>query len=240
MNPDVVLEFAKYCVAAYDEAPKGAFQLEDGQSMPRGFAYRFEEYGVIAFAGSESILDWLTDFQCIPRRYENGAAHRGFLGEFEKVWPQISKIFRGVPAGYKIGITGHSLGGALSMLAAMELGKMFGCDVTHVSLGCPRVFDPILAAEFDLIVPNSVRIQHHDDLVPRVPKLWYQHAGKLLRIGDNGKEIKFSGIIGTIERWFEVVKADLLFSAAEDHPIHNYIPAILNWHQRMVKKGGIL
>jgi hypothetical protein len=237
MTPDTILDLAEHCLVAYDDAPQGSFALEDGQSKPRGFAYRFEDSGLIAFAGSESILDWLTDFMCIQKRYEKGAVHRGFLDEFEKVWPQISKIFRGIPSGFKIQITGHSLGGALSMLAAREFGKMFGCDVTHVSFGCPRVFDRILANEFNKIVPNSIRIQHHNDLVPRVPKILYRHSGKLIRIDDDGKEIKFAGILGTIERWFEVARADLTLSAGEDHPIRNYIPAIRKWYERMIAKG---
>lgn len=240
MTPDIVLGLAIQCSAAYGRVPDGAFALEDGQSKPRGFAYRNPEGGLIAFAGSESILDWLTDFQCIQKRYERGAVHKGFLEEFEKVWLQISKIFRGIPPMSRIQITGHSLGGALSMLTALEFSKIFGADVTHVSLGCPRLFDPVMAKEFSRFVPNSIRIQHHDDLVPRVPKVNYRHAGRLIRINDDGKEIKFSGILGTIERWFEVAKADLTLSAGTDHLIKNYIPAVLNWRDRMVKKGGVL
>jgi hypothetical protein len=240
MNPNLVLDLVEYCAIAYDGAPSRSFALEDGQARPRGFAHRFPDFGIVAFAGSESILDWLTDFQCIQKRYEDGAVHRGFLDEFGKVWPQITRIFRGIPAGYKIQVTGHSLGGALSMLAAREFSKMFGCDVTHVSFGCPRVFDPTLANEFNRLVPNSVRIQHHDDLVPRVPKVNYRHAGRLIRIDDNGKEIKFSGILGTIERWFEIAKADLTLSAETDHLIKNYVPAVQNLRNRKLSKGGVL
>jgi hypothetical protein len=239
MNPDSVVYLLEQCRIAYDGAPQRSFALEDGQSRPRGFAYRQDGGGLIAFAGSESILDWLTDFQCIQKRYDIGAVHRGFLDEFEKVWGQLFKIFRGIEPGFPMYITGHSMGAALSALAAREFAKIYGSDVTHVPFATPRLFDPTLAKEFNRLIPKSLRIQHHDDLVCRVPKINYRHAGKLLRINDDGKEIKFSGILGTIERWFEIAKADLMLSAGTDHLIKNYIPAVRNWRDRKLSKGGI-
>lgn len=238
MTPDLVYELLEQCVVAYNGAPVGSFALEDGQSKPRGFAYRYSDGGLISFAGSETILDWLTDFQCIHKRYEGGSVHKGFLEEFEKVWGQISKIFRGIPSGYPIRVTGHSMGAALSTLTARELAKMFSADVTHVPFACPRLMDWTLSREFNKLVPKSLRIQHHDDLVCRVPKVGYWHAGRLLRIGDDGKEIKFSGILGTIERWVEIAKADLTLSAETDHLIKNYVSAVRNWRDRRLSKGG--
>jgi hypothetical protein len=240
MSPDLIYSLLEQCVVAYNGAPIGSFALEDGQSKPRGFCHRFQEGGLIAFAGSESILDWLTDFQCIQERYDGGAVHRGFLGEFDKVWSQLYKIFRGIPVGYPIQITGHSMGAALSGLAARELAKIFGADITHVPFAPPRFLDWTLSREFNRLVPKSLRIQHHDDLVCRVPKIRYWHAGKLLRIGDDGKEIKFSGILGTIERWIEIAKADLLLSAETDHLIKNYVSAVRNWRDMKLTKGGVL
>lgn len=237
MNPELVFSLLEQCVVAYNGAPIGSFALEDGQERPRGFVYRFKEIGLVVFAGSESILDWLTDFQCIQKRYGKGFVHGGFLFEFEKVWPQIERIFRGIPVGYQINVTGHSMGAALSGLAAMEFSKVFGSDVTHVPFAPPRFLDGILAKEFNKLVPKSLRIQHHDDLVCRVPKIGYQHAGRLIRIGDDGKEIRFSGILGTIERWIEVARADLSLSAGTDHLIKNYVLAVRKWRDRIMSKG---
>jgi hypothetical protein len=234
----LIYHLAEQCSIAYDDIPSGTIALHDGQHMPRGFACRTVAGGLIAFAGSESILDWLTDFHCIQEKYiDAGYVHRGFNAEWGKVAGQIFKLFHGLPQGYPIQVTGHSLGGALATLAAHPLSRDFGFDVTLVTFGSPRVYDASAAKDLDSLVKKSYRIQHHDDLVPRVPKLNYRHVGNLTRINDDGKEIRFSGILGTLERLWEVEKADLNFSALTDHPIRNYLPAIKNWYNRATLKG---
>ena len=121
--------------------------------------------------------------------------------------------------------------------SGVDVKGVTGFDVTLVTFGSPRVYDASAAKDLDSLVKKSYRIQHHDDLVPRVPKLNYRHVGNLTRINDDGKEIRFSGILGTLERLWEVEKADLNFSALTDHPIRNYLPAIKNWYNRATLKG---
>ena len=233
MTPDTILAMSKQCAQAYGIVPYGAEALSDGQEKARGFAFHTPMGGSVAFAGSESILDWLTDFNCIQEKYNNsGFVHHGFATEFKKVSPQLFSIFRGLPAHYPIQVTGHSLGGALATLAAYAFASEYNFDVTLVTLGSPRVGDATFAAYVNKLVPDSIRIQHHDDLVPRVPKLEYRHIDKLLRLDDNGEQIIFQGLRGTLERWFTLAKADLEGSAERDHPIRNYLPPIEKWCQR--------
>lgn len=226
MTPDEILSLALWCRHAYDPAAPGMIALHDGQEKDRGFAIRARDQGVVVFAGSESILDWLTDFQCLQTDYLDFAAvHFGFLNEFRKVWPQIDEIFRGMPVGYPISVAGHSLGGALATFAAHAFYRK-GYKVRLLTLGSPRVGDANFAKAVNAGVVDSVRIQHHNDLVCRVPKIWYRHVDGLVRLDDDGKPMVFAGVFGALERIFEVAKADLQLSAGVDHLIDRYIPAV--------------
>lgn len=240
MTPGTVLFLANAAQISYDEVPVGSVPILDGQASPRGFMSAGKESGLIAFAGTRSIMDWLTDANIIQDPYpEAGFVHRGFLDKFREVWPEIVETFKYKPTGYPVSVAGHSLGGALGTLTAYALSRSFLFVPELLTLGSPRVGDPVFARNFNEAVPDSLRIQHHDDLIPRAPKLGYAHVDKFLRIDDDGREIKFSGIWELFERILKVSKADLLGSAETDHLITNYIPALRNWYRRVsIKKGA--
>lgn len=232
MTPETIAFLTECSEKAYGEIPENFTPIIDGQMKPRGFFLAGKDAGLVSFKGSKSPLDWLIDFDITQEPYfDIGYVHQGFLFEFRKVWPQISAEFHEHGPGYPVRVTGHSLGGALATLAAHAFSRR-GFDVELVTLGSPRVGDFGFVQAFNRAKIDSVRIQYHDDLVPRVPKLGYGHVDKLLRIGDDGREIWFSGIRGTVERWFEVAKADLEGSAETDHKIEKYVNAVKNWVER--------
>lgn len=67
----------------------------------------------------------------------------------------------------KIYVTGHSLGGALSLLAAPEIKKTFGhADLTY-AYGCPRVGNSNFAKFIEEM--NGLRIIHYADIVVHLP-----------------------------------------------------------------------
>ena len=85
-------------------------------------------------------------------------------------------------------LTGHSLGGALALLAARELGAALGGKLDLYTFGSPRVGDTALAAEILRATARCSgpwRVVNNDDyLVPRFPRgtpanrLWdYVHVG---------------------------------------------------------------
>jgi hypothetical protein len=240
VTPDIVAFLADASDQAYHLVPDGAIPISDGQDEPRGFFSADKYRGLVSFAGTKSILDWLTDARIIQDPFkEDGFVHRGFQGRFWSIWPQIKRGFSGFSPGYPVLVTGHSLGGALASLAAYEFAKDFRFVPTLVTFGSPRVGDKGFVRAFGETVKDSLRIQHHDDLVPRVPKIFYEHVDKLLRIGDDGHEIKFSGIWGMFERMLEVAEADLRLSSVTDHLIENYLPAVRNWYRRVSQKKGV-
>ena len=136
-------------------------------------------YLVLAFRGTEKkISDWLTDARCVPTVEGKTRVHTGFLEAFTKnvdaegrtVEEAAREILDRPEARDDHGrplplfITGHSLGGALALLAT----KLIAPDVTGAcyTFGAPRIGN----YEFFRFIKTPVyRIVNSSDIVPRVP-----------------------------------------------------------------------
>lgn len=149
-------------------------------------------YLVLAFRGTEKkVSDWLTDVRCVPTVDRKTKVHTGFLDAFtknvdaegrtvEEVAREIldrpeAKDKKGRPL--PLFITGHSLGGALALLAT----KLIAPDVTGAcyTFGAPRIGN----YEFFRFIKTPVyRVVNSSDIVPRVPPgavmLLLTHAAK--------------------------------------------------------------
>jgi hypothetical protein len=92
--------------------------------------------GVLAFRGTEptNAISWLTDTDVIFRPVGDGMVHRGFYANLEAIWEEVSaKLDHALqPGGGSndgpdmqpmecLYITGHSLGGAMAVVAAAKL-----------------------------------------------------------------------------------------------------------------------
>lgn len=121
---------------------------------------------VLAFRGTQpSIQDVLSDIKAdlVPAPGA-GRAHRGFLEAYDNVKVQIKGALEKHRGEVPLYITGHSLGGALAMVATRYLGN----DSTGATytFGCPRVADNVF---FESIKTPVYRIVNAADGVPRVP-----------------------------------------------------------------------
>lgn len=120
---------------------------------------------VLAFRGTQpSVKDVLTDIKAdLVSAPGGGRIHRGFLEAYQKVADQIEAVLNKYDK-LPLYITGHSLGGALSLVATRYLGS----DSTGATYayGCPRVADD----DFFLSIKTPVyRIINAADAVARVP-----------------------------------------------------------------------
>jgi triacylglycerol lipase len=155
---------------------------------------------VIAFRGSSSPQDFLQDakFDMEPLAYlrHNSAqpctvqVHRGFLEDFDAlnvaVVNQVRRslaTFERVSPHPKIYITGHSLGGALAILCALEFSRQKLSPAAVITFGQPRVGN---ATFRDLYNAALGDITHHvvnaDDPIPLTPPLLFGYR-------DEGNEV---------------------------------------------------
>ncbi|WP_027722892.1 lipase family protein [Maridesulfovibrio zosterae] len=134
--------------------------------IPADISCNFPGMFVIVFRGTEtdSIKDIKTDIsaQLIPAP-GGGKIHSGFLAAYQKVEDDLIQEIE--KAGDKpIYITGHSLGGALAMIATKYLaGDSIGATYTF---GAPRVADD---AFYEGIKTPVYRVVNSADGVARLP-----------------------------------------------------------------------
>lgn len=131
---------------------------------------------LIAFRGTEplNVRDWVTDLM-IATVYAPvgvGKIHRGFDAAFAAISPQLELALNEQHDGHSpIWITGHSLGGALSVLAAVQLSFAQQLPVQGVyTFGQPRVGDRTFAKFLRKALQDRVvRFVNDRDIVPQVP-----------------------------------------------------------------------
>ncbi|KAA8498137.1 Lipase [Porphyridium purpureum] len=81
---------------------------------------------------------------------------------------------------FRILVTGHSLGGALATLFALDLKVSCGIDSEVYTFGQPRVGNKAFARFYNSEVPQTFRIINDWDVVPHLPlrKAGFHHCGQ--------------------------------------------------------------
>lgn len=146
---------------------------------------------VIAFRGTANIRDVLTDVDCWREEIREGYVHQGFYASLATV---ISQIIIAVEQSAKpVILTGHSLGGALAMLAGYRLALHASKIHSVYTFGQPRVGNAGFARYYNFYNTfPTFRVTNGTDPVPWVPWLWgrYRHAGTEEFMPDGESRIK--------------------------------------------------
>lgn len=145
----------------------------------QGFVARRDDIVIVAFRGTEPINadDWLSDVNYHQRTLDDdvpGLLHGGFANALGAgVSEQMRDAVASLAAEEKtrLFITGHSLGGALAVLAAALLHFHFHRRIAGVfTYGQPRVGNPAFSTAYDQALGAvTFRYVNDLDLVPHVP-----------------------------------------------------------------------
>ncbi|GMM37107.1 putative lipase [Saccharomycopsis crataegensis] len=171
---------------------------------------------LIVYRGTLSITDALKDAELILEDYtpinggntacEDCKVHQGFMDLFkstyDEIFPLVIQELQEHPD-YSITVTGHSLGGALTNLALIEL-KLLGYNPLVISLAGPKIGNQELsdyvdelcgteeldekyqAGEIEELTEGFWRVIAKDDYVPLVPPgKVYTHAGLEFKLLDS-------------------------------------------------------
>ncbi|MEO0407493.1 MAG: lipase family protein [Cyanobacteria bacterium P01_A01_bin.135] len=193
----------------------------------------------IVFRGSESSYDWEINFDTAQERAEfdekiiqdviveeeareqdypyqgrnrsESLIHRGFTAAYFSVRDQLHQAIASRDI-TEVAVTGHSLGGALATLCAVDLQYNFPSlkSLEAYTFGAPRVGNRGFSESYNERVPRSYRFVNGMDIVPALPRWWqgrYAHVASEVRIG---QRVKFS----------------FLQSRFKDHGIAEYIEAL--------------
>jgi predicted lipase len=139
---------------------------------------------VIAIRGTEGTLEWIHDaeFCQVPCPFLVGAGHTedGFTAMYESLRtgaaansPTVVSALATLSYPHPVSsvtICGHSLGGALATLLALDVAANTAFKNPAVyTYGSPRTGDSLFASTFDQVVNNSYRVANRLDIVPTLP-----------------------------------------------------------------------
>ena len=139
---------------------------------------------VIAIRGTVGTLEWIHDaeFLQVPCPFLVGAGHTedGFTAMYESLRIGADANSTSVVSALanlkfprsvsSMTICGHSLGGALATLLALDVAANTAFNNPAVyTYGSPRTGDSLFANTFDQVVKNSYRVANRLDIVPTLP-----------------------------------------------------------------------
>ena len=212
-NPNLAMSALYFCKAAYCDASAisswscGACSYHPGMQSVSVFtnssieSQGFTGYDsnmnavIVAFRGSSNIPNWISDLNFFKTSYpycSGCEVHRGFFHEWQSLMGPMMPTIRGLVSQYNapVLVTGHSLGAAVTILAAMDIIRSITSSVTVYNFGEPRVGTPVFTqwATSQLAGGRQFRVTHERDPVPHVPpmdfgflhaphELWYDNDG---------------------------------------------------------------
>lgn len=164
----------------------------DGTMYAIGFWSPNLDYACVGFTGTYFRTQWLNDMKVGFAKCDQldgfkpeMKLHKGFYLEYLSIrerlrdwWLKLKTSGIGVR---HLFLTGSSMGGALSTIAAFDLADLVDGQMIHYSFASPRVGSVIFAEEYNRRVPTGIRVFNTEDLVVGVPPAIgtnsYMHVG---------------------------------------------------------------
>ncbi|MGW1990253.1 lipase family protein [Embleya sp. NPDC001921] len=210
------------------------FPIEDTQA----YVMASDRMVVAAFRGTEpaQIRDWLSDATTppVPGPGGTGFVHHGFNQALASVYPEVRDTVAGMRTdGQTVWFTGHSLGGALAMLAG---ARMYFEDPRQLpdgvyTYGQPRTCERILAgAHKKAFKERHHRFVNNNDVVPLLPpEPPFTHVEHLRHFDADGKLHDRMPVLAGLTDRAKGLTADPLAPASDgvrDHAMKNYLACL--------------
>ncbi|NUS66150.1 MAG: lipase family protein [Saccharothrix sp.] len=193
---------------------------------------------VTAFRGTEPLRlrDWFSDVTIPPwpGPAGTGLVHYGFAEALRGVIPSVVAAVQELRDGEQtVWFTGHSLGGALAMLAAAWLHFEEPRLTAHgvYTFGQPRTCNHALAKAYDrALAGRTFRVVNNNDIVAQVPPgPLFRHVAALRYIDSSGRVRDSVPRVSALLDRARGMTADLFAPAADgmrDHLMKAYVAAL--------------
>ena len=175
---------------------------------------------VFGFRGTEptSINDWAKNFKMILVPVRVGSAafkiHQGFRDRYQDISLWFETEYQAIPQDYKIMITGHSLGGALTTVsAAIVSGKTKRLPDAVIPYASPLVGGQDFQTYYENVVGcgRTLRVTVEGDIITKAPStlLGYTHVCSPLELEGHtgfltpGKMIENHDVYANYDRGLE-------------------------------------
>lgn len=132
-------------------------------------------FHALVFRGTERLDDWLRNAEVLLVKWDGpGKVHAGFLRALNEVWDEVHRTLLKIDG--PIFYTGHSLGGAVAVLASARIEEARR-PLAVYTFGAPRCGNTTFARQHPLR-DRVHRVVNNRDIVPLVPPLC-EHTGEL-------------------------------------------------------------
>lgn len=186
------------------------------------FGYGYCDSGriVLAFRGTQSLGDWMTDGNILPWQWP--CRHLGFLLAWHSIQNQVTSWLESLDhKPTSLILTGHSLGGALAKIAAFDLAAKYTIDAV-VTFGAPRIGFYRFRDAYERCTAGpdngsgktlggvTFRYTHQTDIVSKLPPpVPYFHVGTEYHLLDTGivQADPPPSRLASVETWFNNLSA---------------------------------
>jgi triacylglycerol lipase len=192
-------------------------RFDDGGTQ--AFAGATDRALIVSFRGTSERADWRSDLDIRRVRTPFGKVHRGFHAALDRVWSDMEPLIARERDTRALWFTGHSLGGALAVLAAGRCALERRWPVAGVhTFGQPRVGNRTFAGHLhDALRNRYFRFMNNQDTVPEVLSSFaYRHAGQLLWFDKRGSLIMPTDAEGSGNGWVRTGTWSWSFSLRSD------------------------
>lgn len=161
--------------------------------------------------------------------------HSGFLSAYDSVRTRLLSLIKQAvgymdddvkPLGrWHVYVTGHSLGGALATLLALELSSSQLANrgvisVTMYNFGSPRVGNRRFAEVYNEKMKDSWRVVNHRDIIPTVPRLMgYCHVAQPVYLAAGG----LKNTMENLESLEDGYQGDIIGEATPDVLVNEFL-----------------
>ncbi|GMH45957.1 hypothetical protein BSKO_13921 [Bryopsis sp. KO-2023] len=217
---------------------------------------------VVSFRGTDSAENVLTDLRAWRKVHppERGSfflgtrplVHKGFLDIWEEGGLKhrvLNKVIQIVhdekfdkPCCHLM-FTGHSMGGALAVLAAFDVVRycgVQGSNVTCHTFGAPRIGNMAFVREYNLAIYDTWQLVNGNDMVPTMPEFGslFAHVGKRVIINHSGDIILNPLFIeNNLNRFFQFFRAS---NSMGSHMMRSYKKSLIAIAQaQFIKRKGL-
>jgi len=174
-----LLQLATLCANVYNEKSISGCHVGhlEGTSV---YVKTVDGITYVCFRGTDSMLDWAHNVRRFQVPFLMGHCHAGFLDHLNHCWAFLTRLLGSTG---HVHFCGHSLGGAVAVLAAARFKYMFNDRVIdYTTFGSPRAVCVRVAKYLDSACPGSRRVFHRWDPVTLVPYFYYHHCGNSVQL----------------------------------------------------------
>lgn len=213
--------------------------IDNQDSDTQGFIAKDENRIIISFRGTSSLHDAWTDVQISKlifpslkllrrifsiRSIFKSKAHEGFFNSYSSVRDELLEIIKDQlkEKDYHIYLTGHSLGGALATLAALDLQKETTAKISNYTFGAPKVGNKRFVKYYNKKVKDTFRVVNDEDPIPSIPGFSFKHVKNSALIDDRTTIRINPGIIERMEKGLEGLWNTISMQAVKEHSSNNY------------------